>query len=79
MAAPSAKVSVVASQAVATSAQLRARFEAFWERFPYRHLQVDGLRWRYLDTGGDARPPLLLHGHLLSGGPVGRSRGTVGC
>ncbi|GAA4750965.1 alpha/beta fold hydrolase [Actinomycetospora chibensis] len=50
------------SQTAATSEQLGARFEAFWQRFPYRQVPVDGVEWHYVDTGGDAPPILMLPG-----------------
>jgi pimeloyl-ACP methyl ester carboxylesterase len=52
----------VSSPATATGQQLAAAFAAFWTRFPYRRLEVEGVEWRYVDTGTDGPAVLMLPG-----------------
>ena len=50
------------SRSGVTSTELQAQFDAFRSRFPSRHVRVEDVDWRYLDTGGDAPPILMLPG-----------------
>ena len=47
-------------------------------RYPQRGLQVDGHPWTWVDTGGDGRPIVLLHGSAADALMFAKTLGSLG-
>jgi len=59
-------------------AATREALRALEERYPWRRAEVDGMLWRWMDTGGAGRPLALVPGAVGDGAMFGSTLHSLG-